>query len=79
MSADTPVSKEKKLFREYFLEEYDIGIFDSSRYNECISFLIGLAHGSEGQVNVHLSMCIDALRASRAFIEVSDRCKVVLP
>lgn len=75
----TQETKEKKLFREYFLEEYDIGICDSARYNECISFLIGLAHGSDGQVNAHLSMCIDTLRASRAFIEVSDRCKVVLP
>ncbi len=76
---DSHRAPDKKLFREWFLEEYDIGIFDQARYNECISFLIGLAHGSEGQVHSHLSQCIDVLRASRAFIEVSDRCKVALP
>lgn len=74
-----PITKEKKLFREWFLEEYDMGIADQARYNECISFLIGLAHGADGQVASHLSMCIDVLRSSRAYIEVSDRCKVVLP
>lgn len=70
---------DKKLFREWFLEEYDVGTFDDAAYRECIAFLIGMALSTEGEAHAHLTRCIDVLRASRAFIEVSDRCKVVLP
>lgn len=77
--SETSLTKEKKLFREWFLEEYDVGIYDDAAYRECISFLIGLAINTEGEAHAHLSRCIDLLRASRSFIEVSDRCKVVLP
>jgi hypothetical protein len=76
---DAPRTPDKKLFREWFLEEYDVGIFDDAAYRECIAFLIGMALSTEGEAHAHLSRCIDALRASRAFIEVSSRCKVVLP
>lgn len=71
--------KDTKLFREWFLEEYTVGIYDDAAYRECIAFLIGMAQAAEGEPYQHLSKCIDVLRASRAFIEVSDRYKVVLP
>ncbi len=76
---DAHIPSDSKLFRNWFLQEYDVGIHDDAAYRECIAFLIGMALSTEGEAHAHLSRCIDLLRSSRAFIDVSDRCKVVLP
>lgn len=66
-------------FKEFFLEEYDVGICDDAVYRECIGFLVGMEVFTEGEAKSRLSQCITVLRASQTFIRVSNRYRAVLP